>query len=57
MKEKIKKYIKGLLEANEIYKENGLVLVETDSLYSTKWLEDMCDDLLKIIDDEADENE
>lgn len=57
VKEKLKKYIEGLLDNNKTYVENGLVLAETDSLYSTKWLEDMCDDLLKIIDDEADENE
>ena len=57
VKEKLKKYIEGLLDNNKTYVENGLVLAETDSLYSTKWLEDMCDDLLKIIDDEANENE
>jgi hypothetical protein len=54
-KEKLKKYIKGLLNANKKYIENGIVLNITDSFYSPKWLEVICNDILAILEGEDDE--
>lgn len=46
---KVEEYIKGLLEINKGYKEE---IGDTEKFYSIKWLEDVCNDLLKIINEE-----
>ena len=56
MKEQLEQYIKVLLQVNETYKD-ALGLEETDSLYSAKWLEDTCDDILKILNNEESEED
>lgn len=56
IKTRLEQYIKVLLQVNETYRD-VLGLEETDSLYSAKWLEDTCDDILKILNDEESEED